>query len=119
PDEPQGGKPFVVHIKPGIYREIVTVPPQKGAITFEGEDAATTIITGSNTALTPDVNGKPMGTFKSATVFVQDDDFTASNITFENSAGAHGQALALNVGGDRVVFRKCRFLGWQDTMLLL
>jgi pectin methylesterase-like acyl-CoA thioesterase len=119
PDEPQGGKPFVIHIKPGIYREIVTVPPQKGSISFEGEDAATTIITGSNTALTPDVNGKPMGTFKTATVFVQDDDFSASNITFENSAGPHGQALALNVGGDRAVFRKCRFLGWQDTILLL
>jgi pectin methylesterase-like acyl-CoA thioesterase len=119
PDEPQGGRPFVIHIKPGIYREIVTVPPQKGAITFEGEDAATTIITGSNTALTPDVNGRPMGTFKTATVFVQDDDFSASNITFQNSAGNHGQALAINVGGDRAVFRKCQFLGWQDTILLL
>jgi pectinesterase len=119
PDEPQGARPFVIHIRPGTYREIVTVPPQKGAISFEGEDAATTIITGSNTALTPDVNGKPMGTFKTATVFVQDDDFSASNITFQNSAGNRGQALAINVGGDRAVFRKCRFLGWQDTMLLL
>jgi len=119
PDEPQGARAFVIHIKPGTYREIVTVPPQKGAITFEGEDAATTIITGSNTALTPDVNGKPMGTFKTATVFVQDDDFSASNITFQNSAGNHGQALAINVTGDRAIFRKCRFLGWQDTILLL
>jgi pectinesterase len=119
PDEPQGGRPFVIHIKPGTYREIVTIPPQKGAITLEGENADTTIITGSNTALTPDADGKPMGTFKTATVFVQDDDFSASNITFENSAGNHGQALAINVGGDRAVFRRCRFLGWQDTILLL
>jgi polygalacturonase len=119
PDEPQGGRPFVIHIKPGTYREIVTVPPQKGSIAFEGENADTTIITGSNTALTPDVNGKPMGTFKTATVFVQDDDFSATNITFENSAGNHGQALAIRVDGDRAIFRKCHFLGWQDTVLVL
>jgi pectinesterase len=40
------------------------------------------------------------------------DDFTAENITFENSAGPVGQALAIRVEGDRVVFRNCRFVGW-------
>jgi pectinesterase len=42
------------------------------------------------------------------------DDFTAENITFENSAGPVGQALAIRVDGDRATFRRCRFLGWQD-----
>ena len=119
PDEPQGARVFTIHIKPGTYHEVVTVPPQKGAVTFEGEDAATTIITGTNNALTPDGAGKPLGTFRSATVFIQDDAFSASNITFQNSSGNHGQALAINVTGDRATFRKCVFLGWQDTMLLL
>jgi len=118
PDEPQGSKAFVIHIKPGIYREVVTVAAQKGAVDFEGEDAATTTITGSNTALTLDAGGKPMGTSKTATVFVLDNDFSASNITFENSAGNHGQALAISVSGDQAAFRKCRFLGWQDTILV-
>ena len=46
------------------------------------------------------------------------DDFAAENLTFENSAGPVGQALALRVDGDRVVFRNSRFLGWQDTIFL-
>jgi pectinesterase len=46
------------------------------------------------------------------------DDFTAENLTFENSAGPVGQALAIRVDGDRAVFRNCRFLGWQDTIFL-
>ncbi len=29
-----------------------------------------------------------------------------------------GQALAIRVDGDRATFRNCRFLGWQDTILL-
>src|SRR6185503_6011192 len=37
--------------------------------------------------------------------------------TFENSAGPVGQALAIRIEGDQVAFRKCRFLGWQDTIL--
>jgi len=40
------------------------------------------------------------------------------NVTVANSAGPVGQALALRVDGDRVVFRHCRFLGWQDTILV-
>jgi pectinesterase len=38
-------------------------------------------------------------------------------VTFENSAGPVGQALAIRIDGDRVTFRNCRFLGWQDTIL--
>jgi predicted secreted protein/uncharacterized cupin superfamily protein len=38
-------------------------------------------------------------------------------VTFENSAGPKaGQAVAVNVWSDQAVFRKCRFLGWQDTL---
>ena len=29
-----------------------------------------------------------------------------------------GQALAIRVDGDRAAFRNCRFVGWQDTILL-
>ena len=46
------------------------------------------------------------------------DDFVAENLTFENAAGPVGQALAIRVDGDRVAFRNCRFLGWQDTIFL-
>jgi len=46
------------------------------------------------------------------------DDFAVENLTIENTAGPVGQALALRVDGDRIVFRNCRFLGWQDTILV-
>jgi hypothetical protein len=42
----------------------------------------------------------------------------SENITFENSAGPVGQALAIRVDGDRAVFRNCRFLGWQRHHIL-
>jgi pectinesterase len=119
PDEPQGSKPFLINIKPGIYKEAVSVPLQKGAVDLRGEDAATTKITFANAYFTPDANGKPLGTFKTATLFVPGDDFSAENITVENSFGKGAQALALRMDGDRAIFRKCRFVGWQDTILAL
>ncbi len=45
-------------------------------------------------------------------------DFHATNITFQNTSGDHGQALALRVDGDRAVFNRCRMLGWQDTLMI-
>jgi polygalacturonase len=119
PDEPQGSTPFLVHIKPGTYKEVITVPIQKGSIRLEGEDPATTIITWSNAAATLDSAGKTMGTFKSATAFFQANDFSATGITFANGFGKGGQALAISVSGDRATFRNCRFTGFQDTILLL
>jgi len=115
---PQAARPFLIHIKPGRYEEVVTILPGRGPIKLLGEDAATTTITFANGASTLDTNGNPLGTFNSATAFIDSDDFSAENITFENSRGKGTQALAISVGGDRAIFRKCRFLGWQDTILL-
>ncbi len=109
---------FVVHIKAGAYREKLTVPLAKGPITFEGDDAATTILTYGDSARTLGANGQEIGTSKSASILIQAPDFRADNITFENSAGPVGQAVAVNVWSDRAVFRKCRFMGWQDTLLV-
>ena len=64
------------------------------------------------------LDGKPIGTFHTPSTTIDADDFTAENMTFENSAGPVGQALAIRVDGDRAIFRNCRFLGWQDTILL-
>ena len=46
------------------------------------------------------------------------DDFSAENLTIENTSGDHGQALALRVDADRAVFKHCRILGWQDTLMI-
>jgi len=108
---------FTIHIKPGIYRERVTVPPEKTFLRLEGEGALTTVITAGIHAGMPGRDGRPLITFGTPTVFIQANDFVAENLTFENSAGAQGQALALTIMSDRGVFRKCRFLGYQDTLL--
>ena len=46
------------------------------------------------------------------------DDFRAEKITFQNTSGDHGQALALRVDADRAGFEHCRMPGWQDTLRL-
>jgi pectinesterase len=57
-----------------------------------------------------------MGTFKTYTFMIRGNDIIVENLTIENSAAQLGQAVALHVEGDRVVFLNCRFLGNQDTI---
>lgn len=115
---PSAERPWVIHVKPGIYKELIYVQRERRYIKLEGEDAATTIITFNLNATMPGPDGKPIGTFRTPTVQIDGDGFSAENITFENSAGPVGQALALRVDGDQVSFKNCRFLGWQDTIFL-
>ena len=106
----------VIHIQPGVYQERVVVPYAKPFLTFRGDDPGTTVITNNSHAGLPGPKG-PINTFATQTVFIQANDFTAENLTFENSAGNQGQAVALTIMGDRGIFRNCRFLGYQDTLL--
>lgn len=110
--------PVIIRIKPGTYKELIYVQHEKRFFRFIGEDAAKTILTFNLNANLIGLDGKPINTFRTPSTVIDADDFIAENITFENSAGAVGQALAIRVDGDRVVFRNCRFLGWQDTILL-
>jgi pectinesterase len=107
--------PTVIKILPGIYPGPVVVPPAKKAVHFVGADPATTVITWDRSTkdpLPPGADGFNPG------VHVRADDFRAEGITFQNTAGDRGQALALRVDGDRAVFLNCRMFGWQDTVLL-
>lgn len=106
----------VIHLKPGTYKERVHVPRSKPMITFQGDDAAKTVITNDWNASHVGPEGKPVGTSGSYTVSVEGPDFIAENVTFENTAGDTGQAVALYAKGDRQVYRHCRMLGWQDTL---
>jgi pectinesterase len=101
---------LVIEIRPGTYKERVILPKDMPRVTFLGSDAKTTVITSDMSAK---VAG---GTFLSATVTIYGDAFEAENITFENTFGPGSQAVALTIYSDKAVLRKCRFLGWQDTL---
>lgn len=118
PPTASAGRPWEILVKAGTYAEVIYVQREKRHVRLVGENAATTKITASLSAKMLGADGKPLGTFRTATMHLDADDFTVENLTIENAAGAVGQALALRVDGDRVVFRGCRFLGWQDTILL-
>ncbi len=111
-------KLYLIHIKPGVYKEKITIPAGTTPIKLEGEEAVKTILTFDDCADTLEAGGQKIGTFRSASVSISARNFFAENITFENSHGKRSQALAVSVSINRAVFRKCRFLGWQDTVLL-
>lgn len=105
-----------IFIKNGIYKEKLVLPASKNQVTFIGESVEKTIITNDDYASKLNRFGEEMGTTGSSGFFVFGNDFTAENITFENSAGPVGQAVAVRVDGDRICFNNCRFLGFQDTL---
>lgn len=112
-----------VYIKNGIYKEKLVIPSWKTNISLVGESKENTIIT-NNDYTGKDYPGKdPSGkdrymTFTTYTVLVEGNDFSAENLTIENTAGPVGQAVALHVEADRVVINNCRILGHQDTLYL-
>ncbi len=104
-------------IKPGFYHEKLEV--ETPYIRFIGEGAEKTYISFHQGASTILPDGSRSGTFRSYTAFFGAHDLTAENLTFENAAGPGniaGQSLAMYADGDRIIFRKCRFLGYQDTI---
>jgi len=118
PQNTSATRRWVIFVRAGTYHELVYVQREKRFVTMVGEDPRATVITHNLNATMTGLDGQPIGTFRTPTVVVDADDFTAENLTIENSAGPVGQALALRVDGDRATFRNARFLGWQDTIFL-
>ncbi|WP_338285621.1 pectinesterase family protein [Luteolibacter sp. LG18] len=110
-----GSKPFRILIKPGRYEGPLLIPSAKRSLQFIGEELENTVLTYAKNVKEPEPGGTPM--FAGIGVVIQAPDFTAERITFENTSGDHGQALALRVDADRATFRNCRMLGWQDTLM--
>jgi pectinesterase len=110
--------PVVIHIAPGTYRELIYLQREKRFFKLLGAGPTNTVLSFNLYAGITNAEGKPIGTFKTPSTTIDADDFAVENLTFENAAGPVGQALAIRVDGDRASFRHCRFLGWQDTILL-
>jgi pectinesterase len=105
---------FVIFIRPGIYKEKITVPSTKPHITLIGEDAEKVVLTWDDFSGKV-VEGDTITTNTSFSFAVEADDFNAMNLTFENSAGPVGQAVALRTNGDRQFFYRVSLIGHQDT----
>lgn len=105
------GRVFI-HIAPGVYHERVIVTQNHPNITFIGMGKSP-----EDVVITNSLNAKQAGgTFFTETVEINGTGFEADNITFENTAGNTGQAVAAAVRSDRAIFKHCRFLGHQDTL---
>ncbi|THU34132.1 pectin esterase [Niastella caeni] len=112
-----------IFIKKGVYKEKLVIPSWKTNISLVGESRDSTIITNDDYSGKPYPDGKKdatgsekFRTFTSYTVLVQGNDFSAENLTIQNTAGRVGQAVALHAEGDRCVVLNCRLLGNQDTL---
>lgn len=127
--KPNQKKRTIIFIKNGLYNtEKLIVPEDKKNITLLGENRENTIISyhiydckgGLNNKCPAEDAAKWSGmTIRtSATITVLGDGFRAENITFQNTAGAVGQALAITVCSDKNTFINCSFLGYQDTIYL-
>jgi pectinesterase len=109
-------KRIEIFIKKGIYKERLTIPVSVNNVSFVGENVAETILTYDNYASKKDSAGNNYGTTGSSSLFVDGSNISFENITFENSSGPVGQAVAVNITGTKVAFKNCRFLGFQDTL---
>jgi len=109
-----------VLVKPGTYREKVTIATQT-PITLYGTGAPTavTIIN----SLDADQAG---GTPNTATLMAKNNGFQIANLTISNDfptpasppSGSSVQAVALYTTGDKVVLQNVRLHGFQDTLFI-
>lgn len=115
-------EPRVILIKPGTYKERLLISERKTFVTLRGDakDAGRTILTFNRHSGMddPQAPGTKLHTANSESVLIQADNFTAENMTFENSAGQVGPAVAVRTAGDKQIFRNCGFFGWQDTLFV-
>ncbi|MBE7168945.1 MAG: pectin esterase [Williamsia sp.] len=110
-------KDLVIFIRNGVYKEKLRLGPGQNHVVLQGEDKFNTILTYDDHTgkITP--GGDTINTRTSASFVVGADDFYAENITFQNDAGfTAGQAVGLEVQGDRAVINNCRIVGNQDIL---
>jgi len=109
-------KVTTIFIKKGTYKEKLILAGCKNFVKLIGEDRDRTILTYDDYNQKKNIFGEDKGTSGSASCYLYGGDFSAENLTFENSSGPVGQAVAVWVAGDKASFVNCRFLGFQDTL---
>jgi pectinesterase len=110
-------KPVIVFIKNGVYKEKLHLDSSKAYVTVAGEDKFNTVLTFDDHTGKVYPNGLAINTQNSASFVVKANNFTLENITVENNAGfTAGQAVGLEVQGDKAIIRNCRIIGNQDIL---
>ena len=108
-------EPIVLSILEGIYNEQVTI--RRSNIKLIG--IGNVVISNGAYAKQKDQRGDEIGTFATATLYLDGSNVHLENITIENTAGHGedvGQAIALYANCDLSSFTNCRFKGSQDTL---
>jgi pectin methylesterase-like acyl-CoA thioesterase len=103
----------IIFVKNGFYYGQISIGTKATAsnkiISLIGENRDSVI-------LSYDKSLPMVSTFELATTFqIYAKNFYAENISFVNSAGNTGQALALYTAGDMATFKNCTLKGYQDT----
>ncbi len=107
----------VITIQPGSYFGHTVL--NKPLVTLRGSGPGTLITHNLGQAI-PGADLQPIGWQGAAALFISAEgtDAVIENLTIENTYGKGMQAQACSVAADRIVFRRCRIMGWQDTIKL-
>ncbi len=112
-------KPITIIIGEGIYKEKLLLDSTKDFVTLMGANKFNTILTYNDHTGKLSPKGDTINTKTSWSFKMLADNFTASNITFQNDAGfTAGQAVAVECDGDKATFHNCRFIGYQDVLFI-
>ncbi len=109
--------PCVILLQPGAFFGHTVL--NKPHVTLRGSGPATLLTYNLGQAI-PGADGRPIGWQGASTLLITAEahDAAVENLTLENTYGKGMQAQACSVLADRVAFRRCRLLGWQDTLRL-
>lgn len=107
----------IIVVQPGAYFGHMVL--DKPHVTLRGSGPATLLTYNLGQAI-PGADDKPIGWRGAAALLVTTaaHDCAVEHLTLENTYGVGMQAQACVVEADRVAFRHCRILGWQDTLRL-
>ncbi len=109
--------PVKITVLSGMYYENISL--YQSNITLIGIGFVRII--GNRYALQKDELLREIGTFQTATLFINGENISLENIEISNVAGPGekvGQAIALYSEGNNVTFKNCSFRGHQDTICL-
>lgn len=109
--------PRLIVLQPGAYFGHTVL--DKPFVTLRGSGPATLLTYNLGQAV-PGADGEEITWRGAAALYIAPagHDAIVENLTLENTFGQGMQAQACSVEADRVRFRRCRILGWQDTIRL-